>query len=209
MEQRKVCFARPIVRSVAKDLRNDVGSAKDLSTPQENLSAFCKVLGIGITGFDTRARFDNDLESCLGEIGDHRGDERNAPLPWIAFARNANNHEAPPILWTRRCRETTSTTPFQIPDCAAAYAELRLLSGSFDIADRPAWWNTIPSNSITFAAALATHGNQMFLDYDASYKERDSLFGALLLARNKINLFKHGTLLPARVRIPWIPLSRV
>src|SRR5712692_5290939 len=94
MEEWKIRFAGAIVRAVAQNLREDVGGAKNFGAVGENLRALGGIVGIGITGFDARARFERDLESGFRQRGQHRGYQRNAPLPRKRFAGHTNNHDA-------------------------------------------------------------------------------------------------------------------
>src|SRR5258708_2327361 len=67
---------------------------------EESASMLCArvvrgVIGVGITGCDTRASLDDHLEPALRQRGEHRGHQRHAPLPRKRFAGNTSNHEAP------------------------------------------------------------------------------------------------------------------
>src|SRR5712692_11083669 len=94
MEEWKIRFAGAIVRAVAQNLREDVRGAKDFGAVREDLCAFGGIVGVGITGFDARAGFERDLESGFRQRGQHRGYQRNAPLPRKRFAGYTNNHDA-------------------------------------------------------------------------------------------------------------------
>ncbi len=95
VKERKVGFAGAVVGAVAEDLGDDVGGAKDFGAIRDNLCALGYVIGVGITGLDTGTGFQHDLQARFGQIGNHRGHQRNAPLPRKTFAGNTDNHEGP------------------------------------------------------------------------------------------------------------------
>src|ERR1035437_1237569 len=80
-----------VVRPVTEYLYHHVGAERFLARA-DDLCALINVVGIGVTGFHTRSRFDDDLNTRFAIAGDHRRYQCHAPLPRKTFTGNTNNH---------------------------------------------------------------------------------------------------------------------
>ena len=67
-------------------------TSEDLGTLRDDLGAFGGVFSVGIAGLHACARFHDNFDPCLCEIGQRRGYQRDAPLPRETFSGNTNNH---------------------------------------------------------------------------------------------------------------------
>src|SRR5438046_1909718 len=59
---------------------------------RENLRALRSVFGVRITGFHSRPRLHDNLESRFDKIRDHRRHQRDTPLPRETLFRDTDNH---------------------------------------------------------------------------------------------------------------------
>src|SRR5258708_32158549 len=109
MKQGKVGSPGAVVGAVAKNLRDDIGGAKHFRAIRQDFRALGGVIGVRITGFDTRASLNDDLEPALRQRGDHRGHQRHAPLPRKRFAGNTSNHEPSITSFHNRPKAYTET----------------------------------------------------------------------------------------------------
>src|SRR5882757_5424276 len=140
MKERKVVFTGAIVGAVAKNLRDDVRGTENLGAIPQDFPAFGDVLGVRIAGFGTGAGFNDYFQSYLGQIGNHGGHKRYAPLPRKSLAGHTDNHEAASdtqelssmlirILAGRHCtpalRMSGVTNEHGRPNRAALYTQLR------------------------------------------------------------------------------------
>jgi len=82
-----------VIGAVAKHLHHNVRLGKNRIPVGKDLSALLLVLRIEIPGFFARTGFHHDFQAGLGKHGNHNRRQSNAPLPWIDFLRNANDHE--------------------------------------------------------------------------------------------------------------------
>ena len=92
--ERHIRLAGLIIGAVAQHLDNDVGSAKDLGPVGYDLGALVDVVRVGISGLDSRSRFDDDLQACFDQVRNHRRYQRNPPFPREALPGNTDNHAA-------------------------------------------------------------------------------------------------------------------
>src|SRR5467141_2387480 len=105
MKQRKVGLAGAVVGAVAKNLRDDIGGAKHFRAIRQDFRALGGVIGVRITGFDTRTSLNDDFQARLGQRGQYRGHQRHAPLPRKRFAGNTDNHEPSITSFHKRPKE--------------------------------------------------------------------------------------------------------
>ena len=90
--QGKVGLAGSIIRSVAEDLCDDVGGAKDRSTIGDDLCSLVNISRVRIASLLACSALDDDFESGLRQIGNDDGNERDPPLSGIALFGNSNDH---------------------------------------------------------------------------------------------------------------------
>ena len=98
MEQRQVGVAGFVVRAVAEDLGDDVGGAKHFGAIGDDFRTFGDVGGVGIAGFHASVGLDDYFQAAFCEGGDYRWNESYAAFTWIAFSRDADDHETSSVL---------------------------------------------------------------------------------------------------------------
>jgi hypothetical protein len=91
-KESEIGLAGYIIRAVAQYLNHDICRAEHGSTVRQNLRSFVSVSRVGVASCFSRARFDHDFESGLGEVWDHHGNQRHATFPRITLFRNPDDH---------------------------------------------------------------------------------------------------------------------
>src|SRR5208337_4033262 len=89
-----VGLAIHVVRSVAEHLEHHIGSFEHLGSLRKNLAALPHVFCIRVAGARSGARLHSHFKTRFEQARNNRGHQRDAPLPWKAFLRNSNDHEA-------------------------------------------------------------------------------------------------------------------
>ena len=89
---REIGGAGFVVRARAEDLDDDVGGAEDFGAIGNYFCAFGGIVGVGISGFDTGAGFDDDFETDFGEVREGGWDKCDATFPRETFSGYTNNH---------------------------------------------------------------------------------------------------------------------
>jgi hypothetical protein len=92
--EREIGLAGNIIRAVAQHLQHNVSGAEYGGAVGHNLRALFDIHRVGIAGLLAGARFHDDFESRLYEVGNGYGNERNPALSGIAFFGNSDDHAA-------------------------------------------------------------------------------------------------------------------
>src|SRR5438105_351419 len=78
---------------MAKHLDDNVGLRENRVAVGEDFGALVLILGIRVTCALARSGLDHHLEPCLGKHRHNYWRQCNAPLSWIKFFGNSNDHE--------------------------------------------------------------------------------------------------------------------
>ncbi len=96
-QQGNIGLARFVIRAVAKYLHNDVGGTKYRGAIGKNLRALRGEIGIGITGFGSRAGLDGDFQTRFRKVPESRVDTnatRRSPGK-ISLGHSGPSHKIP------------------------------------------------------------------------------------------------------------------
>ena len=91
-ELREIFGAGFVVRAGTEDLDDDVGGAENFGAVGNYFCAFGGVVGVGISGFDSGAGFDDDFEANFGEVREGGWDKCDATFPGERFSGYTNDH---------------------------------------------------------------------------------------------------------------------
>ncbi len=92
--ERNVGFTGLVVRTVAEHLNDDIGRTENIGARRENLRSFGSVFSVQISGFFSRASFDDNFQTRLCEARDYGGHHRYTALSRKGFSWHSDNHEA-------------------------------------------------------------------------------------------------------------------
>jgi hypothetical protein len=92
-----ILFTGDIVRPVAEDLHDNVGSRKYGPAFSNDFCALVGILGVGIPGFDTCPGLHVNFEASFGECRENRWHQRNPSFSGVNFFRHTDYQESLPV----------------------------------------------------------------------------------------------------------------
>src|SRR5215469_2848169 len=105
-EQWEIFLASHVVRTVTKNLNNNIGPSEYSGSIGFDLRALFHIRFIRVSRLFPSSAFEQHLKPCLHQAGNHRGNQGYAAFAGVRFLRNTNNHNS-----SFPCRATKTDNP--------------------------------------------------------------------------------------------------